>query len=219
MNQTEPHKVEIIHKSMGQSLRRYFLTGIIVSAPIVITVYIALIFLDFIDSWVAQILPGEYSIHMVPGLGLIIAIAFFVAIGWFATNYLGRLIIKFSEMIVNRLPVIRTIYGAVKQMFEMVMGTQAQAFKKSVLIEFPHKGKWALGFITGETQGEIKRLTNNEDMVNVFIPTTPNPTSGFLIIVPRKDVLELQMSTEDAVKMIVSGGMITPEDKSQPDLK
>lgn len=211
MSEPEP-KPDESSKHHSHPLRRYFLTGILVSAPIVITIYVVLLFLDFVDSRVAKLLPGEYSIADIPGLGLVIAIAFFILVGWFATNYLGRVLLNLSEKIVARLPVIRSVYGALKQMFEMVMGTQAQAFQKAVLVEFPHKDKWAIGFITGTTQGEIQRRTAHE-VVNVFVPTTPNPTSGFLIFVPKEDVIELDMPTEDAVKMIVSGGIITPPDK------
>lgn len=204
------------HKqTFGQRLRRYFLTGILVSAPIVLTFYFTLLFLDFIDSRVARLLPdGMYPDGGIPGLGLVIAVVFFIVAGWFATNYMGRLTIQISEAVVDRVPVIRTIYGAFKQVFEMVMGNQAKAFREAVLVEFPKENSWAIGFVTGVTQGEIQTRTT-ETVLNVFVPTTPNPTSGFLIFVPKSKAVALDMPVDDAIKMIISGGLITPPERGR----
>lgn len=199
-------------------LRRYFLTGIVVTAPSVITLYVSWWFLKFIDTNVAGLLPPAYNPNTylpvnVPGVGLILAIAFFILVGWFARNFLGRLIIRWSEWIVTRMPVVNTIYNAVKQVFETTMGAQSRAFREVVLFEYPRAGSWTLGFVTGVTKGEIQSITNDE-VVNVYIPTTPNPTSGFLLFLPKKDLIYLEMSAEDAIKLIVSGGIITPPEKS-----
>lgn len=135
-------------------------------------------------------------------------------VGWFAKNFLGRLIINISENIVHRLPVIRAVYKAIKQIFETVMTSQSQAFREVVMFEYPRQGSWALGFVTGVTKGEVQRLTDTE-VVNVFLPTTPNPTSGYLLFLPRKDLVFMKMSVEEGIKMIVSGGIITPPDPEE----
>ncbi len=209
--------------SFGTRLRRYLLTGIVVTAPISITIYLTYIFLTFIDHHVTKLFPnvwydGLYGGTTIPGLGLIVAIAFFIFVGWFATNFLGRLIINISEYIVDRVPVIRTVYGAVKQIFETIMASQSSAFREAVMLEYPRKGVWSIGFVTGVTQGEVQDATQNET-INVFLPTTPNPTSGFLLFVPKKELVYLNMTVEEAVKLVVSAGIITPPDRSNLLLK
>lgn len=200
------------HMSLFAKLRGYFLAGILVTAPISITLYLTWAFLKFVDSRVSSIIPAKYYPETaVPGLGLVIAVFFFITVGWFARNYLGRILIQMSEYIVEKMPVIRTIYGAIKQVLQTVMGAQSQAFREAVMFEFPRKGIWAMGFVTGVAKGETQRLTEDE-VVNVFFPTTPNPTSGFLLLIPRKDLIPLEMSVEEAIKMIVSGGILTPPD-------
>lgn len=207
-----PQAKEQFHISIFSKLRGYFLAGILVTAPISITLYLTWGLLKFIDSKVSSVIPAEYYLETtVPGLGLIIAIAFFIVVGWFAKNFLGRVVIQTSEYILDKMPVIRTIYGATKQIFETVMGAQSQAFREVVMFEFPRKGIWALGFVTGVSKGEVQRLTEDE-VVNVFFPTTPNPTSGFLIFIPKKDLVVMEMTVEEAIKMIVSGGILTPPD-------
>jgi len=207
-----PQAKEQFHISVFSKLRGYFLAGILVTAPISITLYLTWGLLKFIDSKVSSVIPAEYYRETaVPGLGLVIAVAFFITIGWFAKNFLGRIIIQASEYFLDKMPVIRTVYSATKQLFETVMGTQSQAFREVVMFEFPRKGIWALGFVTGISKGEVQRLTEDE-VVNVFFPTTPNPTSGFLIFIPKKDLIVMKMTVEEAIKMIVSGGILTPPD-------
>lgn len=198
-------------------LRAYFLAGILVTAPIGITVYLTYAFLTFVDDNVVRLIPREiyedyYGAMTFPGIGLVIALAFFVVVGWFATNFLGRLTIRISEYILHKMPVIRTLYGAIKQIFETIMTTQSTAFREVVMLEYPRKGVWSLGFVTGISKGEVQDLTENET-VNVFLPTTPNPTSGFLLFVPKSELHFLDMSVEDGVKMVVSAGIITPPHK------
>ncbi len=210
---------------MGR-VRGYFLAGIVVTAPIAITVYLTFVFFTFIDEKVSNILPNSvyfliYGDGYFPGLGILIALVFFVVIGWFATNFLGRFFIRFSESILDRMPVVRTVYSAIKQIFETVMASKSQAFRECVLIEYPRKGIWSIGFLTGVTQGEVQNLTDDE-VLNVFLPTTPNPTSGFLLFVPRKDVYFLGMSVEEGIKMIMSAGILTPTEgmiKKEADKK
>lgn len=204
-------------RTLGQKLRGYFLAGILVAAPITITIYLTYIFLNFIDSTVAKVLPqesydGVYGGTTIPGLGLIIAVVFFIFIGWFATNFFGKLFIRASEFIVNRMPIIRTLYNATKQIFETVMASKSQAFREPVMLEYPRKGVWSIGFVTGRTEGEVQRITS-EETINVFVPTTPNPTSGYLLFVPKKELKFLDMSVEEAIKLVVSAGIITPPDR------
>lgn len=206
------------HTTLWGRLRAYLLAGIVVTAPISITVYLTYIFLTFMDKQVAKILPDDwysdfYGYTAIPGLGLIVALVFFVFVGWFAKNFLGRLFIRMSETIVDRMPVIRTLYGAIKQIFETIMASQSQAFREAVMLEYPRKGVWSIGFVTGKTEGEVQRVTDKET-INVFVPTTPNPTSGYLLFVPREELVFLDMSVEEAVKLVVSAGIITPPDRT-----
>ncbi len=204
-------------KTAFGKLRNYFLAGILVTAPISITFYVTWGFLKFLDKKITPVIPEIYNPNTylpvdIPGLGLIIAVVFFVVVGFITRNFFGRLLIRISENILKRVPVISNIYGAIKQIFETVMASQSDAFKEVVMFEYPRKGIWALGFVTGQTKGEVKTMTK-DDTVNVFVPTTPNPTSGFLLFIPKKDVTYMKMSVEEGIKMIVSGGIITPEEK------
>ncbi len=203
-------------------LKGFFLAGILVTAPISITVYVTWGFLNFLDSKITPLIPAAYNPNTylpfsMPGLGLVIAVLFFISVGFITRNFLGRLLVRVSEYIVERLPVISTIYGAVKQIFETVMASQSDAFKEVVMFEYPRKGLWVMGFVTGQTKGEVQALTSTE-VVNVFLPTTPNPTSGFLLFVPKKDLTFMKMGVEEGIKMIVSGGIITPPEPETEDI-
>lgn len=209
--------VQGVSSGIGARFRRYFFTGILVTAPISITIYLTYIFLTFVDSKVVHLLPSEwyetiYAKTTIPGLGLIIVIAVFILIGWFATNFLGRLFIRLSEYIVEQMPVIRTLYGAIKQIFETIMASQSSAFREVVMLEYPRRGVWSIGFVTGVSEGEVQAHTAQET-VNVFVPTTPNPTSGYLLFVPKKELTYLKMSVEEGVKLVVSAGIISPQEK------
>ena len=206
-----------VKTSFGARIRRYLLTGIVVTAPISLTIYLTYIFLTFVDKHVTKFFPDEwyqglYGDTTIPGLGLIVAIVFFIIIGWFATNILGRFIIRIYEYVLDRMPVIRTLYGAIKQIFETIMASQSSAFREAVMLEYPRKGVWSIGFVTGKTEGEVQRVTT-EETINVFVPTTPNPTSGYLLFVPKKELVYLDMTVEEAVKLVVSAGIITPPDR------
>jgi len=192
-------------------LRNYFFAGILVTAPIAITIYFVLVFVNFVDSKVTQFFPDFFfSLPLeVPGSGLLVFIMSMILIGWFTASFLGRIIVRFGERILGKVPVIRGIYTAIKQIFGTVLKKQSDAFRQVVLIEYPRRGSWAMGFLTGSTKGEVQKTTK-EEMVNVFLPTTPNPTSGFLLFVPKKDIRPLKMSVDQAIKMIISAGIITP---------
>lgn len=200
---------------MWSRLRAYFLTGLVVIAPIGITLYLTWLVIDSADGLVRWLLPASYSPEVylkvwIPGIGLLIVLAFITLVGALAANLFGRAILRFGEGLVARMPVIRGIYSTIKQIFETVMSQSEASFREVVLIEYPRKGIWAMGFVSSPTRGEIGRAVG-EDSLNVFLPTTPNPTSGFLLFVPRKDCIVLDMSVDQAIKYIISAGLVAPE--------
>ena len=197
-------------------LRGYLFAGVLVTAPISITVYLTWVFIQFMDSLVVKSLPEKYNPDTylpftLPGLGLLAILTVLILIGWFATNFLGRLIFKMSDYIVHQVPVIRNLYGAIKQIFETIMASQSQAFRDVVMLEYPRREVWSIGFVTGTSKGQIQKLTDSET-INVFVPTTPNPTSGYLLFVPKKEIHFLDMTVEEGIKLVVSAGIITPPD-------
>ncbi|MEE8563923.1 MAG: DUF502 domain-containing protein, partial [Alphaproteobacteria bacterium] len=147
----------------------------------------------------------------IPGLGLIIVLIGLVLIGALTANLLGRTFLRIFERVLERMPIIRGIHATFKQVFETILSHQSDAFRQVVLVEYPRRGIWALGFLTGETLGEVQNLTA-EKVLNIFLPTTPNPTSGFLLFLPEDDVVVLDMTVEEGIKMVMSGGIVTPED-------
>ncbi|MFZ5791894.1 MAG: DUF502 domain-containing protein [Pseudomonadota bacterium] len=204
-------------------LRAYFFAGILITAPISITIYLAWAMITWVDSKVIPLIPARYNPETylpfsVPGIGLIILLVGLTLIGAATAGIIGRMLVHFSERLLNRMPVVRSIYNALKQIFETVLSQKSQAFREVVLIEYPRRGMWALGFITGTTEGEVQELTEDE-VVNVFLPTTPNPTSGFLLFVPKSDIIPLSMTVEEGIKMVVSGGIVTPPDRRPPEAR
>ncbi len=202
---------------IGGRLRAYFFAGILITAPISITFYLAWLFVTFVDSRVTPLIPprynpAEYLPFGVPGLGLVIVVVALTLIGALTAGFLGRMIMRLYEGLLARMPIVRSIYGAIKQITETVLAQQSTAFRQAVLVEYPRRGLWAIAFITGHTKGEVDRLTK-EDTVNIFLPTTPNPTSGFLLFVPKKDIVPLAMTVEEAIKMVISAGIVTPPDR------
>jgi uncharacterized membrane protein len=195
--------------------RGWFFTGLLVTAPVLLTVYITWAAIELIDGQVSALIPGVKgsAFGNVPGVGLVIGIVLIMLIGAIAAGFLGRWVIRLGEAVLNQMPVVRSIYGATKQILETVISTQSDAFREVVLVEYPRRGLWVIGFVTGSTKGETARRLNGNN-VNVFIPTTPNPTSGFLLFCPKKDLVYMDMSVENAVKLVVSGGIITPPDKA-----
>jgi len=198
----------------GARLRGYFLAGVLVTAPIGITCYLAWLFLVFVDDKVKPLLPAAYNPETyvkfsIPGLGLIVLLVGLTMIGMTTAGLVGRTMVKLGEGIVNRMPILRGIYSASKQVIETVVGQNATSFREVVLVEFPRRDCWTVAFITGVAKGEIAELAE-EELVNVFVPTTPNPTSGYLIFVPRAEIVPLHMSVEDGIKFIVSMGIVAP---------
>jgi len=189
-----------------------FFKGILISAPIIITFYIAWGLIKFFDNQASPLL-GTFP-YEIPGFGLITVFIFFAIIGFITTGLFGRIFSSFFEKILSRMPILRNIYSGLKQLFEAILSKKTNSFREVILLEYPREGVWAMGFLTGNTKGEVNRKTKNE-MVNIFLPTTPNPTSGFLLFVPKKDIIRLTMTVEEGIKMIISAGMLTPSENQK----
>ena len=213
---SETSKTSKNKTSFSGFLKRWFLAGLLVSAPILLTLYITWLLVNLIDGYATALLPSyfnpqNYVSFPLPGVGIIIGSVIIIFIGFLTTNFFGNTMLRIGEKLLGRLPVVRTVYGATKQIMETVMASQSDAFREVVLIEYPRRGIWAIGFVTGSTKGEVQNMSS-ENLINVFVPTTPNPTSGFLLFFPREDTISLDMGVEEAVKMVVSGGIVTPDD-------
>jgi uncharacterized membrane protein len=205
-------------------LRNYFLTGFIVVAPLTITVYLIFSIIEWIDSWVVPYIPRIYNPETylpfaVPGLGLLFAAVGITMVGFLTANFVGRSIVTMGERVLSRMPFIRNIYNGLKQIFQTILSDQSGSFKQVGLLEYPREGLWAIVFIATQTKGEVNErlLGMDRETVSVFLPTTPNPTSGFLLFVPRDDIIVLDMSVEDAAKLVISAGLVAPD--SQRKLK
>ena len=209
-----------LDKKKGNSfvnfIKRYFFTGLLISAPIGATIYITIFIVEFIAGLVPQrfnpngLLP-EIIGYEIPGLELIIAFLSFILIGLIFSTLFGKAILGYFDNLITRIPFAGNVYKAIKQITETFSNADA-AYQKVFLIEYPRKDNYSIGFMTGETKGEIKER-KKIDMDNVFVPTTPNPTSGFLLFIPKEDAVELDMSVEDAIKLVVSAGMVVPPTK------
>ena len=207
-----------VFMKLGAKIRAYLFTGILVTAPVAITFYMAYIFIVWVDRMVNQMIPPRINEYLssiipftVPGLGLVILVVALILVGMFAAGFLGKFFMRLGEWIVYKLPLISSVYSLLKQVFETFLSSKTQAFSKVVLLEYPRKGIWILGLVSSDTKGEVhERL--GEEMLNIFIPTTPNPTSGFLIFVPKKDTIELDMTVAEGIKFIISGGLVEPGD-------
>jgi len=200
--------------SLLARLRAYFLTGVIVTAPISITIFLVWQFVSFVDSQVGGLIPERYNPETylpfsLPGLGLLVMLAFLTLVGMLTAGLAGRTLVRLGERLLSRMPIVRSVYGTLKQIFETVLAQSSRSFREVVLIEYPRRGIGAIGFVTGPTRGEVQARAD-EELVNVFLPTTPNPTSGFLLFVPRKDVIPLDMTIEDGIKLVISGGIVAP---------
>jgi uncharacterized membrane protein len=215
-------------RGLFASFRSNFLTGLIVIAPIGITIWLLWSLAGWIDSWVLPFIPNAYNPAIlirqytgleidVRGLGVVAFLMFTFLIGWIAKGLIGRSLIRWAESLVLSIPLIRSLYSGLKQIAETILQQGQQNFDKACIVEYPRKGIWAIAFISTSAKGEIARRHGAEEMVSVFLPTTPNPTSGFLLFLPKKDVTVLDMSVEDAAKLIISAGLVYPngEDPSK----
>lgn len=201
---------------MGVRLRNYFLTGLIIVAPIAITAYLTWTFILWVDGWVKPYIPqgynpDDYLPFAVPGFGLLTALFLITVIGFLTANLVGRTVVSFGESLLDRMPLVRSLYKGLKQIFQTVLAEQSGSFKQAGLIEYPRLGLWSIVFIATDTKGEVDHRMPGQDTISVFLPTTPNPTSGFLLFVPRSDVIILDMSVEDAAKMVISAGLVSPD--------
>lgn len=209
---------KLIKTSGMARLRNYFLTGFIICAPLAVTAYLTWSFIGWVDSWVKPYIPRVYNPDTylpisVPGFGLIVAIILITLIGFLTANFIGRSILNFGESLLEQMPLVRNIYRGLKQILQTVLSEKSNTFQKVGLIEYPRKGLWAMVFIATDAEGEIDKTIDPVagPSVAVFLPTTPNPTSGFLLFVPRDDIRELKMSVEEAAKLVISAGLVTPE--------
>jgi uncharacterized membrane protein len=200
-------------------LRASFLTGIVVIAPIWLTIWLILSVVGWIDGFVlplvpANLRPEQYIGINLRGLGVFIFLVFTVIVGWVAKGLIGRSLIRFGEGVVDRMPVVRSIYSGIKQISETVFAQSERSFEKACLIQYPRKGIWAIGFVSTTAKGEVaRRAETSGALMSIFVPTTPNPTSGFLLFFPKEDVIELEMTVEDAAKLVISAGLVYPNGK------
>jgi len=196
-----------------KNLRKYLITGLLVWLPIVVTVLLFRFLITLMDQTLillpSSIRPESLIGFTLPGLGLILTVLVLLVTGIFAANIVGRSMVNFGEKIFKRIPVVRSVYTASKNFAEIVFSDTGQSFKKVLLIQYPRKGLYSLAFQTSTSLGEVQKKTGS-DVVCTFVPTTPNPTSGFIIIVPKEDVIELDMEVDEAFKMIVSLGVVVP---------
>ena len=207
-----------VKRSAGARLRTYFLTGLVVCAPLVITTYLTWTFVLWVDSWAKPYIPKVYNPETylpfgIPGLGLIFALLVITVAGFLAANLIGRSVLNFGESLLDRMPLIRSLYKALKQIFQTTLDEGQSSFSQAGLIQYPRAGLWAIVFIATDTKGEVGNHLSEEDTLSVFLPTTPNPTSGFLLFVPRKDVHILDMNVEEAAKLVISAGLVSPDHK------
>jgi uncharacterized membrane protein len=192
-----------------KSFRSYLLAGLVVWLPILVTIGVLRFIIDLLDQTLALI-PKAYQpdlligVH-IPGVGAILSLVVLVSTGILATNFLGQRLVSWGESILSRIPLVRSIYNAVKQVINTVLSSNGDSFRKVLLIEYPRKGLWSIAFQTGAATSEINQLVQDE-MISLFIPTTPNPTSGFFMMIPKKDAIELNMSIDEALKCIISLG-------------
>jgi len=224
-------------------LRNSFLTGLVVIIPIWLTIYLIWTAVGWIDSWVLPFVPDKYhpdailkdlfgeqgwygwitggaDVNVnVRGVGVVLFLIFTILVGWVMKGFIGRSLLRWAEGHVERLPVVRSIYNGLKQIAETVFAQTETSFDKACLVEYPRRGIWAIAFISTNARGEINaKATPDEQMVSVFLPTTPNPTSGFLLFLPQSDVIELDMTVEDAAKLVISAGLVYPngQDPARP---
>ena len=213
-------------KSFFSGLRTSFLTGVVVIAPVGLTVWLIWSVIGWVDGVVLPFVPSRYQPENIlntflgldiqlqlRGLGVVFFLIFTTFVGWLAKGLLGRSLIRSAERFVNRMPVVRSIYSGVKQIAETVFSQADRSFEKACIVQYPRKGIWAVGFISTPAKGEIHaRVNDAQNLLSVFVPTTPNPTSGFLLFFPTEDVIELDMSIEDAAKLVISAGLVYPNE-------
>lgn len=203
------------------ALRNSFLTGLVVIAPAGLTVWLFWSLAGWIDGFVLPLIPLRYRPEQyigvdIRGIGVVVFLLFTIIVGWLAKGLIGRSLLNFGERIVNQMPIVRSVYSAVKQIAETVFAQNESSFDRACLIEYPRKGVWSVAFISTTTKGEInRRVPEDDQLLSIFVPTTPNPTSGYLLFLPRSEVVILEMSVEAAAKLVVSAGLVYPKDDGE----
>lgn len=204
-----------IKPTVFQRFRTNFFTGLVIVVPIFLTIWLVWTLVNFVDARVLPLVPSIYNPatyigRNIVGAGVVIFVVFTAFVGALTKGLFGRQLIRWGESIFDRTPIIRSIYNGVKQIVETILNQSNSSFKQACLVEYPRKGLWAIAFVSTDTSGEIPGKAGETDMVSVFLPTTPNPTSGFLLFVPRRDIVVLDMSTEEAAKLVISAGLVVP---------
>lgn len=199
---------------MQTKIKKIFLTGIVAIIPVIISIYIFLFLLGIVDNFLniipSRIHPDRLLGFHIPGLGVIFTFLVIFVTGLLTQSYIGGRLLKAGDRLLNHIPLFRSIYQPTKQVVDSLFSEKSRNFRGVVLVEFPRKGVYTLGFVTGDTHGEAERKTQ-ERCINVFVPTTPNPTSGYYIIIPEKDVIHMDMTVEEAIKIIISSGLVAPQ--------
>ncbi|MEH6740012.1 MAG: DUF502 domain-containing protein [Sulfitobacter sp.] len=229
----DPDPVTPPKRSLIGRARGNFLTGLVVIAPVGLTIWLIWSVVGWIDGFVLPLVPFKYhpdrliqdllgldpTVQInVRGIGVVIFLLFTILMGWIAKGLIGRSFIRAAESLVERTPVVRSIYSGIKQISETIFAQSERSFETACLIEYPRKGIWAIGFISTEAKAEIAEKSDPSDvMMSIFLPTTPNPTSGFLLFLPKRDVIELNMSVEDSAKLVISAGLVYPNAKAIED--
>ncbi|SNR62096.1 Uncharacterized membrane protein [Methylobacillus rhizosphaerae] len=197
-------------------MKSYFITGLLVLVPLCITIWVLSTLIGLMDQSLlllpAAWRPEAYFGRAIPGIGAILTLLIVLGTGLVATNFFGKRLIQFWEALLARVPVVKSIYYSVKQVSDTLFSDSGQAFRKALLVQYPRQGSWTIGFLTGQPGGDVANYLEGE-FVSVYIPTTPNPTSGFFLMMPAADVVELDMSVDEALKYIISMGVVAPENK------
>lgn len=204
-------------------LRASFLTGIVVIAPVGLTIWLFWSVVGWVDSFVLPLVPHQFRPEQyiginLRGVGVIFLLVFTIVVGWIAKGIIGRSLIQYAEGVVDRMPVVRSVYSGIKQISETVFAQTERSFEQACLIQYPRRGIWAIGFVSTTAKGEVAdKAETGGRLMSVFVPTTPNPTSGFLLYFPEEDVIILDMTVEDAAKLVISAGLVYPNDKQKGD--
>ena len=195
-------------------IKRYFITGLLVLVPLFITIWVLIVLIGILDQSLllvpASLQPEALFGMSIPGLGALLTLGIILLTGVIATNFFGKRIILFWESLLGRVPVVKSIYYSVKQVSDTLFADSGQAFRKALLVQYPREGSWTIAFLTGKPGGDVVNHLQG-DYVSVYVPTTPNPTSGFFLMMPKADVIELKMSVDEALKYIVSMGVVAPD--------
>ena len=202
-------------------LRNYLISGLLFWIPLILTIIVIKFFLEFVDGLIPQEYLPEAVFNLetsIPGSGIILLFLIILITGILVTNILGRRLVALWERLLNRIPGFRNIYNILKKVSDTVLNTSSQSFKKAFLIQYPSKGIWVIAFQSGDYKGEAESIIG-EEIINLFVPTTPNPTSGFFVLIPKKDAFELDISVEDAFKLVISAGVVTPDSVKIKDKK